>query len=126
MEIRRGEVWLADLGQPSGSEQGGVRPIIVVQNNVGNVKSPTVITVPLTTQKKACLPTQGTVRPGRSGLRTASTFMAEQIRTLDKRSLKFRYGTLTPSEMAAVDVALAVSIQIIALDRGPYASQPAS
>lgn len=113
MEVRRGDVWQADLGQAVGSEQGGVRPVIVIQNDVGNKFSPTVIAIPLTSKRKNSLPTHGTILPGASGLDEESTFLAEQILTIDKRRMMYRRGRLTPREMGRVDVALSISIHLI-------------
>lgn len=118
MEVRRGDVWQANLGEASGSEQGGIRPVIVIQNDVGNRFSPTVIAIPLTSKQKNGLPTHGTVYPGESGLEAESTFLAEQIRTIDKGRMMYRRGKLTPREMAAVDASLSVSIHLVAMQAG--------
>jgi mRNA interferase MazF len=89
-------------------------PVIVIQNDVGNKFSPTVIAIPLTTKRKNSLPTHGTIYPGASGLDEESMFLAEQILTIDKRRMKYRRGRLTPREMGRVDAALAISIHLIA------------
>ena len=100
--IRRGELYYADLSPVVGSEQGGVRPILVVQNDVGNKYSPTVIAAAVTSKlNKARLPTHIT---------KDSVILLEQIRTLDKRRLKERIGALDPALMRRVDVALKISL----------------
>ena len=94
MNIKRGDIFYADLSPVVGSEQGGIRPVLIVQNNVGNRFSPTVIAAAITSQKsKANLPTHIQLRANDSGLSRDSVVLLEQIRTLDKRRLKEKMGT---------------------------------
>ena len=95
--IKRGDIYYADLSPVVGSEQGGIRPVLIVQNNVGNRYSPTVIAAAITSQiNKAKMPTH-------------SIILTEQIRTLDKRRLREKMGSLDEKAMRHVDEALAVS-----------------
>ena len=111
MEVRRGEVFYADLSPVVGSEQGGVRPVLIVQNDIGNRHSPTVIAAAITSrQDKNRLPTHIRVRANRCGLSRDSIVLAEQIRTLDKRRLRERAGCIPPEDMQRVDEALGVSM----------------
>jgi mRNA interferase MazF len=111
VEIWRGDVIEYDFGRGYGSEQGGKRPAVVVQNDVGNKYSPTTIVFPLTsstTKKK--LPTHGTLYAEEStGLDFDSTFLAEQPVTIDKARIISKRGSLTPKQMALVDTAILVS-----------------
>ncbi len=110
MNIRRGDIYYADLSPVVGSEQGGVRPVLIVQNDVGNRFSPTVIAAAITSQKdKARLPTHIQVDSVDSGLAKDSVVLLEQIRTLDKRRLKEHMGRLDDSFMDQVDQALQIS-----------------
>ena len=110
-EVHRGEVFYADLSPVVGSEQGGVRPVLIVQNDVGNRYSPTVIAAAITSkQDKTRLPTHIGLRAGSGGLARDSVVLLEQIRTLDKRRLRERAGCLNDEELARVDRALGVSI----------------
>ncbi len=107
--ILRGDLFTADLDPVTGSEQGGVRPVVVVQNDAGNRYSPTVIVLALTSQMgKPRLPTHVAVKG--QGLRRESVVLAEQIRTLDKRRLKEKIGRLEGAAMAQVDRALRASL----------------
>ena len=109
--IKRGELYYADLSPVVGSEQGGVRPVLVVQNDVGNKYSPTVIAAAVTSQiNKAKLPTHIELKAEDYGLSKDSVVLLEQIRTLDKRRLKERIGELSFSTMQKVDVALLISL----------------
>ena len=109
--IKRGELYYADLSPVVGSEQGGVRPVLVVQNDVGNRYSPTVIAAAVTSKlDKARLPTHIELRADDYGLNKDSVVLLEQIRTLDKRRLKERIGLLPPPLMRKVDRALYVSL----------------
>ncbi len=111
MDIKRGELYYADLSPVVGSEQGGVRPVLVVQNDVGNKYSPTVIAAAVTSRlTKARLPTHIEIAGQSSGLQRDSVILLEQIRTLDKRRLKERIGTLPPAMMRKVDGALLISL----------------
>ena len=110
MNVHRGDIYYADLSPVVGSEQGGVRPVLIVQNDVGNRFSPTVIAAAITSQKdKARLPTHIQVQAPDSGLSRDSVVLLEQIRTLDKRRLGERMGRLDDVSMSRVDKALQVS-----------------
>ena len=108
--IKRGDIYYADLSPVVGSEQGGVRPVLIVQNNVGNRYSPTVIAAAITSQiNKAKMPTHITVGAPNYGLTKDSIILTEQIRTLDKRRLREHMGHADESVMNQVDSAIAVS-----------------
>ena len=108
--IRRGDIFYADLSPVVGSEQGGIRPVLIVQNDVGNRFSPTVIAAAITSQKdKARLPTHIQLNSTGSGLAKDSIVLLEQIRTIDKRRLKEHMGRLDEAQMQRVDNAIAVS-----------------
>lgn len=108
--IKRGEIYYADLSPVVGSEQGGVRPVLIVQNDVGNKYSPTVIAAAITSQKdKANLPTHIQVNAQECGLAKDSIVLLEQVRTLDKQRLKERMGALEANDMGKVNHALSVS-----------------
>lgn len=110
MNIRRGDIYYADLSPVVGSEQGGIRPVLIVQNDVGNKYSPTVIAAAITSQRdKTKLPTHIRVDAGQSGLAKDSIVLLEQIRTIDKQRLKERMGRLDNGSMNMVDHALSVS-----------------
>ena len=110
---RRGETYRAALDPVLGSEQGGTRPVVVVQNNVGNRYSPTVIVLAVTSRmNKARLPTHIEVPSPIGGLPRDSVILAEQVRTLDKQRLTERLGALPESVMAQVDRALLMSLGI--------------
>ena len=110
MVIRRGDIYYADLRPVIGSEQGGVRPVLIVQNEIGNRHSPTVIAAAITSrQDKNRLPTHISVRADRCGLAKDSIILTEQIRTLDKRRLREHMGKLDETMMKQVDGAIAVS-----------------
>ena len=110
MTIKRGDIFYADLSPVIGSEQGGVRPVLIVQNDVGNRYSPTVIAAAITSQHdKTELPTHIKVNAVASGLAKDSIVLLEQVRTIDKRRLKEKMGTLDLRSMGEVDTALSVS-----------------
>ena len=110
MEVHRGEVFYADLSPVVGSEQGGIRPVLIIQNEIGNRHSPTVIAAAITSrQDKNRLPTHISVRADRCGLAKDSIILTEQIRTLDKRRLREHMGKLDETMMKQVDGAIAVS-----------------
>ena len=110
-EVKRGEVYYADLSPVVGSEQGGVRPILIVQNNVGNKFSPTIIAAAITSQiNKAKIPTHIEIKASEVGLPKDSVVLLEQLRTLDKRRLKDRIGALTSEKMKKIDNALLISL----------------
>lgn len=109
--VKRGELYYADLSPVIGSEQGGVRPILIVQNNVGNKYSPTIIAAAITSQlEKAKLPTHIQLEGGKYGLPKNSVVLLEQIRTLDKKRLKEKIGELPLGMMSKVNEALLVSL----------------
>ena len=111
MEVHRGEVFYADLSPVVGSEQGGIRPVLIIQNEIGNRHSPTVIAAAITSrQDKNRLPTHISVRADRCGLAKDSIILTEQIRTLDKRRLRERAGRIPEDDMRRVDEALGVSM----------------
>jgi mRNA interferase MazF len=110
MEINRGEIYYADLSPVVGSEQGGIRPVLVVQNNIGNKYSPTVIVAAITSQlTKAKLPTHIELEKQKYKLPKDSVVLLEQIRTLDKQRLKERVSVLDNLAMQKVDLALIIS-----------------
>ena len=110
MQVHRGDIYYADLSPVVGSEQGGVRPVLIVQNDVGNRFSPTVIAAAITSQQtKANLPTHITLNAVDSGLARDSIVLLEQVRTLDKHRLKERMGRLDDNSMDQVDHALSIS-----------------
>lgn len=110
MSIRRGDIYYADLSPVVGSEQGGVRPVLIVQNDVGNKFSPTVIAAAITSQHdKAKLPTHIQVNATNSGLAKDSIVLLEQVRTIDKQRLKEKMGRLDDGSMNMVNQALSVS-----------------
>ncbi len=113
MTVKRGDIFYADLSPVVGSEQGGIRPVLIVQNDVGNKFSPTVIAAAITSQRfKTNLPTHIRVNAAGSGLAKDSIILLEQVRTLDKRRLRERMGCLPPVDMTRVDEALSVSLGI--------------
>lgn len=110
MSVKRGEIYYADLSPVVGSEQGGVRPVLIVQNDVGNKFSPTVIAAAITSQRdKNNLPTHIEVDAQNCGLAKDSVVLLEQVRTIDKRRLKERMGSLDTNDMGKVNQALSVS-----------------
>ena len=110
MSVKRGEIYYADLSPVVGSEQGGVRPVLIVQNDVGNRYSPTVIAAAITSQKeKAKLPTHIEINAQSCGLARNSTVLLEQIRTIDKRRLKEKMGQLDEQSMNQINSALSIS-----------------
>jgi len=110
MIIRRGDIYYADLSPVIGSEQGGVRPVLVVQNDVGNKYSPTVIAAAITSQiNKAKLPTHIEVDALQFGLSKDSVILLEQVRTIDKKRLKEKIGHLEGDLMEKVNDALSIS-----------------
>ncbi len=110
MNIRRGDIFYADLSPVIGSEQGGLRPVLIVQNDVGNKHSPTVIAAAITSKLgKARLPTHIDVGGADAGLARDSVILLEQIRTIDKARLKERMGHLDDEIMRGVNSAISVS-----------------
>ncbi len=110
MNVKRGDIYYADLSPVVGSEQGGVRPVLIVQNDVGNRYSPTVIAAAITSQtEKSKLPTHIELDPRSCGLSKDSVVLLEQIRTIDKKRLKERMGRIDDSAMGRIDRALTIS-----------------
>lgn len=109
----RGELYYADLGKGIGSEQEGYRPVVIIQNNVGNKYSPTVIIAPVTTdhEAKAKLPTHCHIGT-ESGLDTPSVILLEQPRTIDKKRLEAYVGRLPRQQMHQLNTALAISVAL--------------
>lgn len=113
MYIRRGDIYYADLRPAVGSEQTGIRPVLVIQNDVGNRHSPTIICAALTAQNRP-MPTHVTLPP-RGGLREESIVTLEQIRTIDKKRLKVKIAECSEDEMQEVDRGLIVSLGMSAV-----------
>lgn len=117
--VKRGEIYYADLSPVVGSEQGGMRPVLIVQNDVGNRYSPTIIAAAITSQQnKARLPTHIEIEANLYGLSKDSVVLLEQIRTLDKRRLREKMGCLDEAAMKKIDGAIAVSFGLSSEGRG--------
>lgn len=113
MKVRRGDLYYADLSPVVGSEQGGVRPVIVVQNDIGNKYSPTIIVAPVTSQmNKAKLPTHVKLKGNKHGLPKNSVALMEQLRTIDKTRLREKIGTFSGEIMNKIDEAITISLAI--------------
>ena len=113
MGLKRGEIFFAELNPVQGSEQGGVRPVLVVQNDVGNSHSPTTIILPITSRlEKNKLPTHVELSKGESGLARDSVVLAEQIRTIDKHRLQHKISTLDAKTMSRINHAMEISMGI--------------
>ena len=111
--VKRGEIFYADLSPVIGSEQGGIRPVIIIQNDIGNRYSPTVVVAAITSQiNKAKLPTHVEISSEEYGLNRDSVVLLEQIRTLDKRRLKEKIGHMTEGDMRKVNKALIISLDL--------------
>lgn len=109
--IKRGEIYYADLSPVVGSEQGGIRPVLIVQNDIGNKYSPTIIAAAVTSKlNKARLPTHIEIPSEAYGLPKDSVILLEQLRTLDKRRLKDKIGLLDSETMEKVNNALLISL----------------
>ena len=109
-QIKRGDIYYADLSPVVGSEQGGIRPVLIIQNDIGNRHSPTVIAAAITSQlNKTRLPTHIEVNASDYGLTKNSIVLLEQVRTLDKRRLKEKMGHLDTGSMNRINQALSVS-----------------
>jgi len=114
MTVKRGELYYADLSPVVGSEQGGVRPVLIVQNDIGNKYAPTVIVAAITSQMtKAKIPTHIDLASENFGLPKDSVVLLEQIRTLDKQRLKEKICELDSVKMQQVNRAILVSLGII-------------
>ncbi len=111
MNIKRGDIYYADLSPVVGSEQGGVRPVLIVQNNMGNRYSPTVIASAITSQQtKANIPTHILIESELSGLSKNSVVLLEQVRTIDKKRLREKMGSINPGTMSKIDEAISISM----------------
>ncbi|MBO5930459.1 MAG: type II toxin-antitoxin system PemK/MazF family toxin [Clostridia bacterium] len=116
MVVKRGDIFYADLSPVVGSEQGGVRPVLVVQNDIGNKFSPTVIVAAITSQiNKAKLPTHIEICANDFGLAKDSVILLEQVRTIDKKRLREKIGKLDDAQMDRVSEAMAISFGITEL-----------
>ncbi|MFP3886174.1 type II toxin-antitoxin system PemK/MazF family toxin [Priestia filamentosa] len=114
MVVKRGDVYFADLSPVVGSEQGGVRPVLVIQNNIGNRFSPTVIVAAITAQiQKAKLPTHVEINAKKYGFERDSVILLEQVRTIDKQRLTDKITHLDEEMMGKVDKALQISLGLI-------------
>lgn len=118
MCVKRGEIYYADLRPVVGSEQGGIRPVLIIQNDVGNEHAPTVICAPITSRLKR-MPTHIHISP-RGGIYEDSTISLEQLRTIDKQRLKGKVAECTWEEMQKVDekliITLGMNIEIVELN----------
>lgn len=113
LSVKRGDIFYADLSPVVGSEQGGIRPVIVIQNDIGNRYSPTVIVAAITSQiNKAKLPTHVEISSEEYGLNRDSVVLLEQIRTLDKKRLKEKIGHMTEEDMKKVNKSLLISLNL--------------
>jgi len=114
MNIKRGDIYYADLSPVVGSEQGGIRPVLIIQNDIGNRYSPTVIAAAITSrQGKNNLPTHIAIEAGGCGLQKDSVVLLEQVRTLDKRRLREKMGSVDVKAMKEINQALSVSFGLI-------------
>ena len=112
-EVRRGDVCLIDLGAPQGCIQGGLRPAIVVQNDIGNQYSPTVLVAPVTSQlRKANIPTHVFLPHGSGGLKSDSLVLLEQIQTINKNQIVRTIGALDQKQIIHIDNAIKVSLAL--------------
>ena len=113
LNVKRGDIFYADLSPVVGSEQGGIRPVIIIQNDIGNRYSPTVIVAAITSQiNKAKLPTHVEISSEEYGLNRDSVVLLEQIRTLDKKRLKEKIGHMTEEDMKKVNKSLVISLNL--------------
>ena len=114
IDFKRGDLYYADLSPVVGSEQGGIRPVLIIQNDVGNKYSPTVIVAAVTSQiNKAKLPTHIELSAENYGLPKDSVVLLEQVRTLDKRRLKEKIGTLDNMKMRKIENAILISLGLV-------------
>lgn len=116
LDIKRGYLYYADLSPVVGSEQGGVRPVLIIQNDIGNKYSPTVIVAAITSQiNKAKLPTHIEISAHEYGLNKDSVILLEQIRTIDKKRLREKIGCLDKNMMLKVDNSLQISLGLFTM-----------
>ncbi len=116
MIVKRGDIFYADLSPVIGSEQGGIRPVLIVQNDIGNKYSPTVIASAITSQiNKAKMPTHIEISAEEYGLNKDSVILLEQIRTIDKKRLKEKIGCLDEELMQKVNAAISISFGLVEL-----------
>ena len=116
MIVKRGDVFYADLSPVIGSEQGGVRPVLVIQNDIGNKYSPTIIIAAITSQiNKAKLPTHVEISAPEYGLPKDSVVLLEQVRTIDKKRLREKIGRFNDEMMAEVNECLKISVGLVEL-----------
>ena len=116
LEIKRGYLYYADLSPVVGSEQGGIRPVLIIQNDIGNKYSPTVIVAAITSQSnKAKLPTHIEISANEYGLNKDSVILLEQIRTIDKKRLREKIGCLDKNMMLKVNNSLQISLGLFTL-----------
>ena len=116
VQVKRGDIFFADLSPVVGSEQGGVRPVLILQNDIGNKYSPTTIVCAISSQRfKSRLPIHVELTAAESSLNRDSVILLEQIRTLDKRRLRERMAHLSPNVMARIDQAIRISLGLTAL-----------
>lgn len=114
--VKRGDLFFANLNPVVGSEQGGLRPVLIIQNDIGNNYSPTTIIAAVTSRiKRAKLPTHVEIKKGSSPLNRDSVILCEQLRTIDKKRLAERIGRLDEEIMKKVDTALGISLELIPL-----------
>lgn len=126
MTVKRGDIYYADLSPVIGSEQGGLRPVLIVQNDIGNKYSPTVIAAAITSKMgKSRLPTHIDIYADKVGLAKDSVILLEQIRTIDKKRLKEKMGHLDDSVMNAVNDAISISFGLGEATESAYNAQPA-
>lgn len=112
MVVRRGEIYLVDFGIPKGSEQGGYRPALVIQNDIGNANSSTTIVAAITSKKKSLYPFHVEITSMESGLRADSTILLEQLLTISINRLTKRIGFLSDTKMKEIEQALTISLGI--------------
>lgn len=116
--MKRGDVYMAGLDPVTGSEQGGFRPVVIVQNDRGNLHAPTVIAVPITAStRKPALPTHAPIPAGEAGLWRDSIALCEQVRTLEKTRLARHVGTLSSERLREVERALQISLDMVCPSR---------
>ncbi len=116
MVVKRGDLFFADLNPVVGSEQGGLRPVLIIQNDIGNNYSPTTIIAAVTSRiKRAKLPTHVEIKKDNSPLNRDSVILCEQLRTIDKKRLTEKIGCLDKETMKKVDTALGISLELIPL-----------